>query len=155
MTTHDQALRQHVRALLTERQAHATLDDVLNSFPIDRINERPADLPYSAFELLWHLSFAQRDILNFVRDAQYHHVKWPDGYWPHTSEATKADWDAETAAFKADFADLLTLLDDPQIDLFAVVPNGDKQTWLREFLLVADHNAYHVGQLALLKRLLS
>ncbi|GAA5501792.1 hypothetical protein Dxin01_01531 [Deinococcus xinjiangensis] len=151
----DQALRGHIRALLTEPQAHATLDDVLAGFPLDRINERPQGLPYSAYELLWHLRFAQRDILNFVRDEQYHHVNWPDGYWPHTQQATKADWDAEIAAFKQDFADLLRLLDDPQIDLFSVVPSGDKQTWLREFLLVADHNAYHIGQLALLKRLLS
>lgn len=154
MTT-DQALRQHLRALLTEAQAHATLDQVLQDFPLERINERPGGLPYSAYELLWHLRFAQRDILNFVRDEQYHHLKWPEDYWPHTQQATQADWEAEVAAFRKDLADLLTLLDDPQIDLFAVVPNGDTQTWLREFLLVADHNAYHVGQLALVKRLLN
>ena len=79
----DRQFRAHLRALLTQPQAHVTLDDVLNGFPIERINERVHGLPYSAFELLWHLRFTQRDILNFVRDADYHHVEWPDGYWPH------------------------------------------------------------------------
>lgn len=150
----DQTLRRHVRALLVDRQAHALLDDVLDGFALDRINERVHGLPYSAWELLWHMRFAQRDILNFVRDNEYHHVPWPDGYWPAQQQASAAEWAAEVAALKQDFNDLLALLDDPQVDLFSVVPNGDQQTWLREFLLVADHNAYHVGQLALLKRLL-
>ena len=150
----DRQFRAHLRALLTQPQAHVTLDDVLNGFPIERINERVHGLPYSAFELLWHLRFTQRDILNFVRDADYHHVNWPDGYWPHR-DGTAKDWQAEIQAFKQDFADLLALLDDSALDLLAVVPNGDDQTYLREFLLVADHNAYHVGQLVLLKRLLT
>lgn len=141
----DLALRRHVRALL---------DDVLNDFPTARMNERVQCLPYSAWEMLWHLRFTQRDILNFVRDAEYHHVQWPDGYWPQEA-GTPETWAEEVAAFRQDFAALLALLDDPQVNLFAIVPNGDQQTWLREFLLVADHNAYHVGQLALLKRLLS
>lgn len=149
----DQSLRQHVRALLTQPQAHVTLDDVLKDFPLERLNERPHGLPYSAFELLWHLRFAQRDILNFARDDHYEHVKWPEGYWP-LAEGTPQDWEDEIKAFKEAFADLLNLLDDPATDLFAVVPNGKDQTWLREFLLVADHNAYHVGQLALVRRLL-
>lgn len=150
----DQALRAHLRALLTQPQAHATLSDVLNGFPLNRMNERVHGLPYSAYEMLWHLRFAQRDILNFVRDKEYAAVKWPAGYWPREA-GTPAAWAAEVAAFQQDFAELLKLLDDPQVDLFAVVPNGDHQTWLREFLLVADHNAYHVGQLALLARLLA
>lgn len=150
----DLALRQHVRALLTQPQAHAMLDDVLEDFPLMRLNERPDGLPYSALELLWHLRFAQRDILNFVRDDHYEHVKWPEGYWPQQGGTAK-DWEDEIQAFKQDFTDLLALLDDPAVDLFKVVPNGKDQTWLREFLLVADHNAYHVGQLALLKRLVS
>ncbi|WP_216318676.1 DinB family protein [Deinococcus aestuarii] len=157
----DAALRTHVRALLTERQAHVLLSDVLDGFPLERINDRPEGVPYSAWEVLWHLRFTQRDILDFVRDEAYVEPEWPTGYWPDRTRAaaTPEDWHAEAQAFREDLAALLTLLDDPTTDLLAVVPNGAKpgageQTWLREFLLVADHNAYHVGQLMLLKRVL-
>jgi uncharacterized damage-inducible protein DinB len=157
--TSDAALRQHVRALLTDRQAHLMFGDVVEDFPLARMNDRLDALPYSAFEVLWHLRFTQRDILNFVRDGPYEEVEWPQGYWPHRQDATEAEWHAETAAFHADLAALLELLDDPRTDLFAVVPNGrppegEGQTWLREFLLVADHNAYHLGELLVLRRLL-
>lgn len=153
----DAALRAHVRALLTQAQAHETLDDVLKDFPTARAGERVHGLPYSASEILWHLRFTQRDILNFVHDGRYEHAKWPDAYWPHDPEGSAREWEAQVAAFHADMDILLALLDDPMTDLLAVVPNGvgtGGQTWLREFLLVADHNAYHVGQLALLRRLL-
>lgn len=157
--TSDTALRQHVRALLTESQAHLMFDAVIERVPLARLNERPAGLPYSAFEVLWHLRFTQRDILNFVREAPYEEVAWPAAYWPHRQDATEADWHAEVSAFHEDQAALLALLDDPRTDLFAVVPNGqpprgEGQTWLREFLLVADHNAYHLGELLVLARLL-
>ncbi|EYB68808.1 hypothetical protein DEIPH_ctg017orf0176 [Deinococcus phoenicis] len=154
----DAALRAHIRALLTARQAHVTLDDVLKDFPLERINDRGENLPYSAWELLSHLRFTQRDILNFVRDAGYTEPDWPADYWPGRSRAATAeDWQAEAQAFRDDLAALLGLLDDLRTDLLATVPNGAAphgkgQTWLREFLLAADHNAYHVGQLLLLKR---
>ncbi|GHF47628.1 putative damage-inducible protein DinB [Deinococcus metalli] len=154
----DAALRAHVRALLTRANAHETLDDVLDRFPVGRAGERVHDLPYSAAEILWHLRFTQRDILNFVRDASYEHAAWPAAYWPHDPAGAAQEWDAQVVAFRADLAALLALLDDPATDLLAVVPNGEGaggQTWLREFLLVADHTAYHVGQLRLLRRLLS
>ena len=153
----DAALRAHVRALLTTPQAHVALDQVLEDFPEEHRHTRPQGLPSSAWELLWHLRFTQRDILDFVRDAAYTEPSWPAGYWP--DDAAERDWEAEVRAFWADFEALLALLDDPVVDLLAVVPNGageggGGQTWLREFLLVADHNAYHVGQLALLRRML-
>ena len=153
----DAALRAHVRALLTRPQAHGMLDDVLKGFPIARAGERLHGLPYSASEILWHLRFTQRDILNFVRDETYGHTNWPDGYWPHDPAGSAREWDAQVAAFHSDMDALIALLDDPATDLLAVVPNGvgaGGQTWLREFLVVADHNAYHVAQLALLRRLL-
>ncbi|GGK98078.1 DinB family protein [Deinococcus radiotolerans] len=153
----DAALRAHVRALLTQAQAHITLDEVLDDFPTARAGERLPGLPYSASEVLWHLRFTQRDILNFIRDDHYAEVRWPQGYWPHDPAGAARDWAAQVAAYREDLRALLTLLDDPATDLLAVVPNGVNaggQTWLREFLLVADHTAYHVGQLALLGRLL-
>lgn len=154
----DAALRAHVRALLTQAQAHETLNDVLRNYPTARVGERIHGLPYSAAEILWHLRFTQRDILNFVGDGEYKHAKWPGGYWPHDPEDSAREWDAQVAAFHADMDALLALLDDPATDLLAVVPNGvgaGGQTWLREFLLVADHNAYHVRQQELLRRLLT
>lgn len=155
MPPSDPALRRHLRALLTEPQAHLTLEQVLEGFPLDRINERPAGVPYSAWELLSHLRFTQRDILDFLRVGEYHEPQWPEGYWPGQGKAATADeWQAERRAFDADLGALLAILDDPQTELFSVVPNGETQTFLREFLLVADHNAYHAGQLALLGRLL-
>ncbi|WP_309571624.1 DinB family protein [Deinococcus sp.] len=154
----DTALRAHIRALLTQAQAHEMLDDVLVDFPTARAGQRVHGLPYSASEILWHLRFTLRDILDFVQGGAYEHPKWPDGYWPHDPEGSAREWDAQVAALHADMDALLALLDDPATDLLAVVPNGvgaGGQTWLREFLLVADHNAYHVAQLALLRRLLT
>lgn len=154
----DQTLRQHLRNLLTKPQAHALLDDILKDFPLEHINERPGGLPYSAYEVLWHLRFAQRDILDFSEQGDYHPAKWPAGYWPHTTSATTQDWQAQADGFHADLKALVALLDNPATDLLAIVPHGsaaEGQTYLREFLLVADHNAYHLGQLALLKRLMS
>jgi uncharacterized damage-inducible protein DinB len=151
----DTALRAHLRALLTQPQAHLTLEQVLEDFPLERVNNRIEGVPYSAWELLWHLRFTQRDILNFVQDESYTEPQWPADSWPgegHT--ATAEDWEAEAQACRDDLAALLALLDGPGTDLLATVPNGEGgQTWLRAFLLVADHNAYHVGQLLLLRRM--
>lgn len=149
----DRAVREHLRALLTTAQAHLTLEDVLRDFPLARVTERVHGLPYSAWEVLWHLRFTQRDILNFVRDDTYQEVPWPDAYWP--APGTAADWAAQVQAYRDDLAALLNLLDDPATDLLAPVPNGSGQAWMREFLLVADHTAYHAGQLLLLRRLLA
>ncbi|SMB91287.1 DinB family protein [Deinococcus hopiensis] len=153
----DAALRAHVRALLTLPQAHLTLDAVLNDFPEEHRHTRVQGVPSSAWELLWHLRFTQRDILNFVRDGAYAEPRWPADYWP--AEDAAQDWEAEVHAFWHDFGEVLALLDDPAVDLLAVVPNGTGeggggQTWLRGFLLLADHNAYHVGQLALRRKML-
>lgn len=153
--TADRTLRAHLRALLTERQAHATFEDAVAGFPAAQVNERPHGLPYSAFELLEHLRFAQRDILNFLREPGYTAPSWPDDYWPGRGrEADGALWRQSVEGFREDHAALLALLDDPQTELEARIPWGEGQTPLREFLLVADHNAYHIGELVLLRRLL-
>ncbi len=151
----DQALRAHLRALLTAHQAHATFDDAVKDFPEAKWNDRPHGLPYSAWELLEHLRFTQRDLLNFMRDPQYHAPNWPDDYWPgrvHPADARA--WRASVDAYREDHAALVKLLDDPHTDLLARIPWGDGQTPLRELLLAADHNAYHIGELVLLRRLL-
>ncbi len=149
------ALKSHLRALLTQPQAHLQLGDVLEGFPLDQINE-DVELPYTAWGLLWHLWFAQRDILSFVRDQDYREPVWPTDYWPR-SPGTPESWQQTAQSWQADLLELLALIE--QADLFATVPNGagpqgGGQTWLREALLVADHNAYHLGQLIVVRRLL-
>ncbi len=136
------------------------LGDALADFPLERINDLPPGAAHTPWQVLWHLHYTQRDILEFVRPQPYHEAEWPAAYWPAQASGTVAEWNEQVAAFNADQSALLALLDDPATDLFAVVPNGAApggkgQTWLREFLLVADHNAYHMGELTLLRRLLS
>ena len=154
-TLPDQHLREHLRALLGQRQAHATFEDAVKHFPASELNVRPHGLPYSAWELLEHLRFTQRDLLNFLRDPAYTAPKWPDDYWPgRGQDADAAAWQTSVDAFSSDHAALVALLDDPQTDLLSPIPWGEGQTPLRELLLAADHNAYHIGELVLLRRLL-
>jgi hypothetical protein len=151
----NQALRDHLRRLLDWRDAHADFDAAVKDMPPDRAGERPGGLPYSPWELLEHLRIAQRDILDFCRDPNYAEKKWPDDYWPDDPAPLTAEaWGESVAAFRADLEALKQLVADPAVDLFAKVPHGQGQTYLRELLLVADHNAYHVGQLIVVRRLL-
>jgi hypothetical protein len=149
------ALRTHLLKLLDWRDAHAGFDAVLAGFPPALRGKQPAGLPYSAWQLLEHLRLAQRDILDFCRDAGYVEPAWPGDYWPDGAEPPSASaWDESVAAFRADREALQALVADPATDLFARIPHGSGQTYLREVLLIADHNAYHLGQFVLLRRLL-
>jgi hypothetical protein len=149
------ALRDHLKRLLDWRDAHADFDAAVGDMPPALAGARPAGLPYSPWELLEHLRIAQRDILNFCRDQKYAEKKWPDDYWPPTpAPPTATDWDASVTAFQADREALKRLAADPAVDLFAKIQHGQGQTYLRELLLVADHTAYHVGQLIVVRRLL-
>jgi uncharacterized damage-inducible protein DinB len=117
--------------------------------------EKPSGAPYSAWQLLEHMRIAQRDILEFSRNPKHVSPEWPEGYWP-TKEAppTKAAWSNSVRAFRSDLRAMQKLVANPASDLFARIPHGDGQTLLREALLVADHNSYHLGQLVMLRRLL-
>ena len=148
-------LRKHLIDSLGGGESHMKFEEAVKDFPSEARGRRLPGSPHSAWELVEHLRIAQRDILDFVRDEGYTEPEWPADYWPgKEKEASAEDWHAEAQAFRDDLAALLALLNDPATDLLAVVPNGQHQTWLREFLLVADHNAYHVGQLVVLKRML-
>ena len=151
----DTALREHLIKLLEGGQAHTTLDSAVLGFPLDRIGVRPKGLPYSAWELLEHLRIAQEDILRFSISADYKSPKWPEGYWP-TSPAPEKEshWARSVKAIRKDLAEFRELVRDPKQDLYRKFPWGDGQTLLREALLIADHNAYHIGQLVLVRRLL-
>ena len=151
----DSALRHHLVELLDGGQAHLTLDDALRGFPVEQAGERPAGSPHSAWELLVHIRIAQNDILRFSQSAEHRSPPWPKGYWPASPAARdETEWKSCADAVRADLAEFKTLIEDPAQDLFRPFPWGEGQTLLREALLIADHNAYHLGQLVLVRRLL-
>jgi hypothetical protein len=148
-------LRKHLLELLEGKSAHADFDSAVSDFPVARAGDKPDGAPYSAWQLLEQVRIAQWDILEFSRNPKHVSPKWPEGYWPKTeSPPAKTAWNQSVRAFRADLKAMMKLVSDPASDLFARIPHGEGQTLLREALLVADHNSYHLGQLVLLRRLL-
>ena len=155
MTDQDKSLRQHLLDLLDGGNAHAKFDDIIKDFPPKLRGTKPENFPHSARMLLEHLRIAQSDILEFSRHAKHESPKWPEGYWPKTAAPPSAEeWNKSIEEFRRDMKAMRALVEDPKTDLFARIPWGDGQTILREVLLVADHNAYHLGQLLDVRRLL-
>jgi hypothetical protein len=155
MATNDSALRHHVIDLLEGGHAHARADAVLKGIPVAVRGRAPRGLPYSPWQLLEHLRLAQWDILEFSRSADHVSPKWPEGYWPESkAPASEAAWRKSLKQFRDDLEAMKALVADPKTDLVARIPWGDGQTILREALLVADHNAYHLGELVVVRRLL-
>jgi DinB superfamily len=151
----DQDLRRHLVGLLEGGNAHATFDAAIVDLPAKFRGARPAHLTHTPWRLLEHLRIAQWDILEFSRNPKHVSPDWPAEYWPKEDAPPDAKaWDAGVLAFKADLEAMKTLVQDPSADLFAKIPHGDGQTILREALLVADHNAYHIGQLIVVRRAL-
>jgi hypothetical protein len=142
--------------LLTAEQAHAGFEAAIKNLPAELRGKRPAGADHSAWELLEHLRIAQEDILDFSRNPKYKALDWPSGYWPATpAPPDEKAWDRSVRAFRKDLKAFCALISDPATDLYARIPHGDGQTILREALLIADHNAYHVGQLVLVKKMLT
>ncbi len=153
--SNDAALRAHLVELLTKAHAHATFDDAVKNLPTELQGKRPKGAEHSPWQLLEHLRIAQWDILEFSRDAKHKSPDFPDGYWPKSPEPPDEHaWGKSVKAFKHDLKAMCELVSDEKNDLYAKIPHGDGQTILREALLTADHNAYHVGQLVLVRRLL-
>lgn len=151
----DAVLRQHLVNLLTLAHAHATFDDAVKNLPPELRGKRPKGAEHSPWQLLEHLRIAQWDILEFSRDAKHKSPKWPEEYWPaKPALPDEKAWDKSVRAFRKDLKAMCALIEDEATDLYAKIPHGDGQTVLRQALLVADHNAYHVGQLVLVRRLL-
>lgn len=145
----------HVHELLRGGHAHATFDRVVADWPAKLRGAKAAGAPHTAWQLLEHLRICQSDILEFSRRADHVSPATETGYWPATEAPPDgAAWDASVAAFEADLAQMEKLVADPKTDLFARIKHGEGQTILREALMLADHNAYHLGQLVLLRRLL-
>jgi DinB family protein len=153
--SHDKLLREHVVYLLTGGGAHATFDDAVKGMPEKWRGVRPEGFPHSAWMLLDHLRLTQWDILEFSRNPNYKAPKWPEAYWPGKDEPASATaWEKSIRQFREDRKAIEELVENPKTDLFARIPWGDGQTILREALLAADHNAYHIGQLIDVRRLL-
>jgi DinB superfamily len=153
--TNDESLREHVIYLLEGGGAHAKFDDVIEDLPANLRGTKPDRFPHTAWMLLEHLRLAQWDILEFSRNAKHVSPEWPKGYWPETqSPPSDAAWGKSIQQFRRDLKYMQELVADLKTNLFAPIPWGDGQTVLREALLVADHNAYHVAQLVDLRRLL-
>jgi len=151
----DRSLREHLLSLLSGGQAHATFDAAVKNLPPALCGKRPKGAEHSPWEVLEHLRIAQSDILEFSRDPRHRSPEWPSGYWPATAAPPddKA-WEKSVRAFRRDLKALCELVSSPATDLFAPIAHGHGQTILREALLAADHSAYHLGELVLLRRLL-
>lgn len=148
-------LRSQLSRLLDWEEAHVGFDAAVAGLPAELRGTCPPGAPHSPWELLEHIRLTQHDILAFCRDSGYVAPRWPEDYWPSSAAPpTPAAWDTSVAAVREDRAALQQLVVDPGIDPFAKIPHGTGQTYLREVLLVADHNSYHVGQLVLTRRLL-
>jgi hypothetical protein len=154
--TNDKLLRQQVVDLLKSSEAHVDFDKAVKDLPMELRGKTPKGAEHSPWELLEHLRIAQRDILEFSRSPQHKSPEFPAGYWPGTpAPPNDKAWDQSVQAFRKDLRAFCDLVENASTDLFARIPHGDGQTVLREALLAADHNAYHIGQLVLLRRILS
>jgi hypothetical protein len=151
----EQTLRKQLIETLKGGTAHATFDDAVPDVPVKLRGEKPQGFPHSPWMLLEHLRITLRDILDFSRNSKHKSPPWPEGYWPKTSAPPDVKaWDKSVAAFNQDMQALMDLVTDPKTDLMAEIPWGDGQTILREALLAADHNAYHIAQVVDVRRLL-
>ncbi len=152
---HGKQLREHLLDLLKGGGAHATFDAAVKDLPEKLRGVKPSGLPHTAWMLLEHLRLAQWDILEFSRNPKYQAPKWPGDYWPKTEAPPSAfAWNKSIQQFRSDLKAMQSLVANPDTDLYARIPRGDGQTILREAFLVADHNAYHLGQLIDVRRLL-
>ena len=151
----DDPFRTHLARLLTWSDAHAPFETAVQALPPALRGVQPPGAPYSPWQLLEHLRLTQFDILDFCRNPSYQDREWPGEYWPAAQEPpNEAAWDESIAGFLRDRAEIVRLAEDSAVDLFSEIPHGTGQTYLRELLLIADHNAYHIGELILVRRLL-
>ena len=148
-------VREQVSALLRGGNAHVGFEDAVKDFPAKLRGIKPDGAEHTAWQLLEHMRIAQWDILEFSRSAKHVSPEWPGGYWPKMEKPPNSDaWEKSIASFHKDLKAMQKLVEDPKTDLHATIPHGTGQTIFREALLVSDHNAYHLGQLVLLRRLL-
>ena len=151
----ESVLREHLVNLLSGRGAHVEFDKAVAGLPVALRGKRPRGQSFTLWRLLEHMRIAQWDILEFSHDAKHVSPDWPEGYWPKGDAPPSGKaWNESVSTFRRDLAAMQALVSDPATDLYARIPHGDGQTVLREALLLADHNSYHLGQFVLLRRLL-
>ena len=149
------SLREQLVALLDWKDAHATFDRSVEEVPLEDRGKVPEGATHSLWQIVEHLRLAQKDILDFCVNPAYEEPDWPDDYWPlNPVPPSDEAWDAAILGYREDRVRMMELAKDTSLDLFSRIPHGAGQTYLREILLVADHNAYHIGQIVLLRRLL-
>jgi len=149
------SLRQHLLELLTGGHAHAGFEDAIKGLPPKLRGAKPENFPHTAWMVLEHLHIAQWDIVEFSRNGKHESPKWPEGYWPKTEAPPSGEaWSRSVEQFESDLKAMKDLIKDPKTDLFRKIPWGEGQTILREALLLADHNGYHIAQLVDVRRLL-
>lgn len=154
--TDDQVLRQHLKTLLYSKNAHCTMEDALKDFPKDYINKKADGVPYTAYRLFEHIRICQWDIWQFTVNPHHVSPDFPVGYWPPENVvATWQEWEESIRLFWHDLEAMAKLLDDPSVNLYQDLPHAPGYTILREILLLADHNAYHLGGLVSLRRSLN
>jgi hypothetical protein len=153
MPTEDRALRDHLLELLRGGSAHVDIATVVENFPHEFAGSKPANVPYSPWQLLEHIRFTVNDLLLFSTDPKYAAPNWPDDYWPAKQAAPESgEWENSVKALKADLAAFEGMIQDSKSNLYAKIPWGDGQTPLREVLLASDHTSYHLGELVLMRR---
>jgi hypothetical protein len=147
--------RHELVSLLSGRNAHMTLADAVAGFPIEHINSRPPNVPYTFWHLVEHVRIAQADILDFVINPAYELPDWPTDYWPAADATTDQEgWLNSLAAFTKDMSRLVAIVEDPSVDIFAELDHAPGYTIYREVMVAADHNAYHTGELAILRQVM-
>ena len=151
----DEVMREQLLALLRGGNSHLGFDNAVADFPLAQINTKPPNVDYSPWHILEHMRIAQWDILEFIRNPAHVSPAWPDDYWPLPAEqADEAGWQQTIDNFRADLKSLQNLVANPATDLYGPLPHAPGYTILREILVVADHNAYHIGEFAILRQVM-
>lgn len=151
----DTILREQLLQLLDGRNAHQNFEDAVAEFPLQAINARPPNVSYTPWHLIEHLRIAQWDILEFIRDPNHVSPRWPEGYWPaREAETDRQGWARTIASFLSDLQAMKSIVRDPGTDLTAEIAHAPGYTVLREVLVLADHNAYHIGEFAILRQVM-
>jgi hypothetical protein len=151
----DDVIREQLLALLRGGNSHMSFDQAVADFPKEAINRKPPNVPYTPWQLLEHMRIAQWDVLEFIRNPDHESPAWPDEYWPARGlQADGGRWEGIIADFNADLRALQGLIQDPDTDLTAPIPHAKDYTVFREILVVADHNAYHIGEFAILRQVM-
>ena len=149
-------LLNHLIDLLNKGNAHVSLDEALSNIRFGLLGELPNNVPYTLYQLAQHIKIAQWDILEFSRNESYVSPEWPKGYWPEERTPTsKTDWDDCVEQIKTDRQSFIDLLKKNTENLYTPFSYGDGQTLLKEALVLADHNAYHTGEIVIVRRLLN